>query len=748
MSALPAHLALNPAANGCEQPTVAGIAAGNPHQADAERFLAGRSTAESSGGLSCVRGLAKAAGAKIGREWVPATVAAEMMGVHVGNLTRRCRRELEARGLAMFTAPPQGGQAQWFVHVAADPRLSSGGIGELYQMPDLSKCSRKQQTTALQRAVCADALGHALATRPGKVGDWLPALIAELQQRFPDLRIKRSSLYAWHNAYARPADLEKLIDDRGGDRRSQGDPAAWAKFKDFFLDPRQPSVKQCWEAVREMAQEQGWTWCTLASCHNQLNTKIAPEQQLHYREPEKWKQQMQPTIEQDPDGWRAGECWTADHHVMNLWVRSGNQVLRPWITAIMDNRTRRVVGWVMADSPNTWTIIQAMKKALKDPANMGGPDVFWLDNGKDFASYSLNGETKAMRRERVRLRMDEPDTAGVFKLLSIEVHFAIKYNPNGKARLERWFGTLEPFYRTFATYTGNEPDTRPENLGKILADWNGIPTFEEVERRLGAHIRGDNASREHQIDALVIEGERLSSDEAMARLCDRRKVMVDPDSLDLILKNWYPKPVSVTRRGIGIRLNGRTFRYGQFTPELSRFKALSKHDRPKLRVSFDSDDVSSITVHDEQYRLICQAPMNNLGGLHGGDLASAEKLKRVCREKGAYRKALKHTAELSITSVLTAEERLAELASERPAPQPQPAALKPVRTPLDGQSKPLQRERVRKAVGAENMSPPEASMWDLLTESRRIDQSQRTAAAVGNERAEDPWSSFREASDE
>jgi hypothetical protein len=46
------------------------------------------------------------------------------------------------------------------------------------------------------------------------------------------------------------------------------------------------------------------------------------------------------------------------------------------------------------------------------------------------------------------------------------------------------------------------------------------------------------------------------------------------------------------------------------------------------------------------------------------------------------------------------------------------------------------------------MSPPEASMWDLLTESRRIDQSQRTAAAVGNERAEDPWSSFREASDE
>jgi hypothetical protein len=104
-------------------------------------------------------------------------------------------------------------------------------------------------------------------------------------------------------------------------------------------------------------------------------------------------------------------------------------------------------------------------------------------------------------------------------------------------------------------------------------------------------------------------------------------------------------------------------------------------------------------------------------------------------------------AELSITSVLTAEERLAELAAEQPAARPQPSVLKPVRTPLDGQSKSLQRERVRKAVGAENMSPPEPSMWDQLTESRRIEQSQRTAV-VGNERAEDPWSSFRETSDE
>jgi hypothetical protein len=50
--------------------------------------------------------------------------------------------------------------------------------------------------------------------------------------------------------------------------------------------------------------------------------------------------------------------------------------------------------------------------------------------------------------------------------------------------------------------------------------------------------------------------------------------------------------------------------------------------------------------------------------------------------------------------VLTNEEQLADLAARRPPPAPPAdAALRIVQTPLDGQAKELDRERVRAAIG-------------------------------------------------
>jgi transposase InsO family protein len=274
----------------------------------------------------------------------------------------------------------------------------------------------------------------------------------------------------------------------------------------------------------------------------------------------------------------------------------GGQKIRPWVSAWMCWRTRKVTGWVLSDNPNSNTILAALRHALMDDSNMGGPRCVWIDNGKDWSSWLFHGSTKTQRREKIDLRIDEAKTYGIFNMLNVKAHFSLPFNGNGKARLERWFRTLTPFCRSFATYTGLSIETKPERLNEILASPRLIPSFKEVETRLANHIAGDNANPDHDIDDLVENGERLSSAEAFRRWCDTRLVMADPKALDLLLAHWH-RPVPVTKQGITINVMGQPISYGNMAPELSRFKALRRQDRKPVLVTYDPHNLNTVKVH-------------------------------------------------------------------------------------------------------------------------------------------------------
>ena len=60
------------------------------------------------------------------------------------------------------------------------------------------------------------------------------------------------------------------------------------------------------------------------------------------------------------------------------------------------------------------------------------------------------------------------------------------YNPNGKARLERWFRTLEEqFCKTFPSYCGRSPEDRPDEHAKLVR--HAVP-FEEFEAKLRQYM--------------------------------------------------------------------------------------------------------------------------------------------------------------------------------------------------------------------------------------------------------------------
>jgi transposase InsO family protein len=638
-------------------------------------------------------------------DWLPALDAAERLAKHPGHFTRCCRDELARRGLAVKAADPsRPGPDRWYVNRAYDPRLSIDaplhiGPGEA----DLEGFTDRQRSLALQRRACVERFREARRTRREPLKQWLPALLAELAAAFPDVRISRSGLYGWHEAYAGPGDTLKLVDARGGDRRSTSSDAAWQFFRGLFLHQNQPTVAQCWEMTRDEAAAKGWGWCSLARCRAQLDRRIDPQQQARHRTPALYRTRLAPYIEQDPEKWAAGETWLSDDKQLDLVCRFEGRHVRPWLTTWMDWRTRRVTGWVLSDNPNSGTILAALRQGLLDERNFGGPDTIWTDNGKAFDARMFQGRTK---RERQQARgkpagVDRPTAFGIFHALKIDPHFGLPYNPNSKGRLERWFRTLERFAKTFDTYTGDGADTRPERLGDVLKQGRAVPTFQQVYDRLGPFIAGYNAADEHARRDMRDEstGELLSPDEAMARWCKRRRVY-DRKALDLLLMHWH-RPVTVGRNGVTIAIQGRAVRYGQFEPALSPFKGLSKADRRPVLVSFDPHGLSSVRVYDEQFRFVCVAPMNQLGGMRGAGKIGQKHVAELNRQKASYDKALRVIAGTRITQVLTTEEQLAVIAAEQhdaaraaAAAEQAPAPLKLVATPLDTAArKPAPSER-------------------------------------------------------
>lgn len=614
---------------------------------------------------------------RLDEQWVPISEAARALDVSEGRLRRRCAEQLGPADLAR-----QGRRADgvtcWHLHRKADRRLLPGRVGEQHRTPDLDQFTADQVRVARRRAACVEALREARERWQGDQAKWLPVLVQRLREQHKGLKISERSLRRWYGLYRVPADLPKLIDQRGGNQRGEADPSAWEYFRSIYLDPRQPSTKNCWRRTKDWARAGGLRWCSYEQCRRKLEERIPPDVQAQFRDPRKYRNAFEPFIEQDPERHAAGTCWIGDHAQLDLWCRFGQKLIRPWLTAWMDWRTRRVMGWTLSDSPNSTTILAALRVGLTDPGNVAGlPDVVWIDNGKDYDAFVFHGQTKEQRKRRItdRVRLDETQAEGIFGMLRIEAHFSLPYNPRGKGRLERWFKTVHGrFDQSFPTYAGSSPESRPEELKAVLAKPHMVPTFEHVQSRLEEFIAGYNADAEHAREDMA----GLSPDEAMVQWHKRHRRLADPKALDLLLQHWH-QPVRVHRNGLTIRPRGKAIRYGQFEHAIKRLAGTKR----KVRVAYDPADLRTVRVYDEQFRYLCTAAMNGSGG-QSGHAITVEHVGELIRKQRQYRASKRDMRKHYEHEFLTGEELLAGEARQAAKPTAD-APLQVVRTPVDDQ---------------------------------------------------------------
>jgi putative transposase len=511
-----------------------------------------------------------------------------------------------------------------------------------------------------------------------------------------------SSLLRWRKAY-RLHGLVGLVDSRGGcaNPSDQISPTAFDFFRSLYLDPRQMSVKLCWQMIRELdsSESRGWHIPPLHSMHRLVNQIPLGARVLHREGLTKYEALCAPYILKDIETIKPGEIWVGDHHQCNCWVRYRNRWVRPWLTAWQDMRSRAMLGWYVSACPNQTTIMRSMKRAVEV---YGPPDAVKIDNGKDYDSQMFTGTTKAARHALTRKKVlkagyiDEPIVAGIYAMLDISVSFAIPYNAKAKP-IERFFDTFDrQFIKAIETYCGKDIPRRPADIQKMLEDEAVIARAETIESfadKARTYFTDTYNRSAHTGDGM----DGRSPDDVMNTRESRRAVA--EGVLELLMRVWSGELV--------VGKNGVKFKgiwYGQYDQEL-----LIRQGH-KVRVAYDPDDVSKIWVYDAKtMKLITRAWQARLVAYgHTVDVNEDD----VREGMRMARRAKKIVEEYSDASLI-AQSDITTLAMKAmqadvlpPAEPARSVAIRPVRTPLDGQVAEHRRRKnqeiLQQAIGTQD----------------------------------------------
>jgi len=667
-------------------------------------------------------------------KWIDADEAARRSGLSVGHVVRLCDRRFGRDGLADLRAT-EGGKSRWFVREDADARFAPAKTRDAVSAEVLQALKETQKRVALERLKLVEAWERFVSDaqrRSVREADATREFIASLPA---DAKASRSALFDWRDRYRREG-LSGLVDGRS--RKSadgcglRGDPF-FQEIQRLYLTPRKLKLAFCHELAAHKAQEHGWQVRSYKSTQRFVKTIPAAVVYKMRGGNEAYVNEAEPYIERDYTTLESNETWNADHHLFDVVVSAGGKLVRPWLTAFQDLRSRKIVGWrVYAHDPNSDVIITTIREAM---LAHGVPAKLMIDNGKDFDSKALNGRTKMEKfhHRNCRLDLDKPKWEGLFAAVGINVGHCWAYHGQSKP-IERWFGFVESRMCAWPTYCGANPQNKPEDLEKRLAAGEA-PTLGEFAEWFGEWVNQYNATHAHSGQGM----EGKTPDVVWAEHL-RRKRTVTAELLDVLCLAKVG-PVRVQQNGV--RFHG--LNYGQ------REAALHRLFKKQVYLRVDERDVTRVQVYTLEDEFVCIALANQMVPAN----ADKQILREAIASKRADSRLRKEYLERRPQMIDDLPDRMLRIGAARaaaaPPPRPAPDSIQPVRHDLEDQLDAIgqameARKPMRKAVGAESMEAGVdylAVIGDRLKreyeekrrreEAEEIDFSETLAAAVRGE---------------
>ncbi len=261
---------------------------------------------------------------------------------------------------------------------------------------------------------------------------------------------------------------------------------AWEVLKADYLRLERPSACACIERIRRVAADKGWHIPSTRTLLRRLDRLPRAMKELARKGP-KAAQQLYPAQARDKSALTALGVVNADGYMHNVWV------------AFPDGEVRRAKTWFWQDVYSskflTWRTdktehTDVIRLSFGDLVERFGiPHKALIDNTRAAANKTMSGGVK--HRFRFKVREDEPD--GVFKLLNVDLRWAIPEHGQSKP-VERAFGVggigeiVDKAPELAGSWTGPNPLDKPEYDGKIRA----IP-LEQLERVIEREVAAYNA---------------------------------------------------------------------------------------------------------------------------------------------------------------------------------------------------------------------------------------------------------------
>jgi hypothetical protein len=156
-----------------------------------------------------------------------------------------------------------------------------------------------------------------------------------------------------------------------------------------------------------------------------------------------------------------------DHRRLDIFclvkAGAGWKLVRPWLTAALDMRTRRWLSWAIVETPSSDSVASVIKRCIVD---FGAPTSLYFDNGKDFRCEWFEGRHLTSRSEPHLGEMRD-GFRGVLETLNIRVHHAIVKRARAKL-IEPNFNSVANFDRSLPWWCGHTPSDRPANFAALV----------------------------------------------------------------------------------------------------------------------------------------------------------------------------------------------------------------------------------------------------------------------------------------
>ncbi len=428
--------------------------------------------------------------------FIPATVVAELLGIHRVNVQRRCLAEdWEHR----YTGGENGGRRLEIALAALPPdvqiralaRMNVGGSGSEVQRPEGPKAGTEYERASVTERAEADR-------RLGLLTAWREFIaIAETSRqrtrytlkfirlsREQGQRVSKASLYAWAAAY-RARGLDGLLPAYRGGRPAGLSGEDKALFLSLWSGDRDYKVAPAYRSFLIVRAHQGLPGPapTLQAIRYMLSRLTEQERDLLRKGKAAYEQAHLPFLERDyqvdPLEWL---CLDDRQFDVITISRLTGKLHRPYVCAGEDLGTRRGVVTVV-DHPCQDGTLATVGKAM---ATWGVPRNLYVDNGKNYKAKSVTG-TWSKGRPR---GLNENQCRSLCDQAGIVPHFAIKQRARSKP-VERLFATIaENLDKILPAYCGRSTEHKPEEL-KADLDAGRIITDDEFERVLTGWLEAE-----------------------------------------------------------------------------------------------------------------------------------------------------------------------------------------------------------------------------------------------------------------